>query len=247
MALHQSDAFVLHTYKLGEADQIVVLFTRAFGKLRVVARRHHQPRRHSASYCQPLMLLRAIVFGRPNQALYRMQSVDIVAPFRPLHEDFTLLRCGLYATELVDAATHEREPAPELFALLHAALEQLTHTAAPDVLLRLFEVRALMIMGYTPQLACCAHCGHVLQPHECTFSPRLGGLLCATCAPTTRQTVVVSPEALTYLRLAVANAAQPLCATSLEHAIQQDLERLLHAHLTACLGRELKSYAFLHL
>ena len=65
------------------------------------------------------MLLNAIVYGRPGQALYRMHSVDILQALRPLHEDFGLLRCGLYMTELIDVATHEREPAPELFALFH--------------------------------------------------------------------------------------------------------------------------------
>ena len=247
MALYQSDAFVLHTYKLGETDQIVVLFTRDFGKLRAVVRRSHSPRRSTAGYYQPLMLLSAIVFGRPGQPLYRMQSVDIVQAWRPLHEDFRLLRCGLYMTELIDVATHEREPAPELFALLHQSLEQLTRTADPVLLLRLFELRLLMATGYTPQLLYCAHCTSDLQPHACTFSPRLGGLLCSVCAATVRQTFTVSPEAIAYLRLAMQGEAAVPPPTPLTATAQQDLERLLHAHVTYCLGRELKSYAFLYL
>ncbi len=247
MALYRSDAFVLRTYKLGETDQIVVLFTRDFGKLRAVVRRSHSPRRYTAGYYQPLMLLNAIVFGRPGQPLYRMQSVDIVQALRPLHEDFNLLRCGLYITELIDVATHEREPVPELFALLQQSLEQLTQTADPVLLLRLFELRLLMVTGYTPQLLYCAHCTSDLQSHACTFSPRLGGLLCPACAATARQTFTVSPEAIAYLRRAMEGEAAVPLPTPLAATAQQDLERLLHAHLTFCLGRELKSYAFLHL
>lgn len=247
VALYRSAAFVLHTYKLGETDQIVVLFTRDFGKLRAVVRRSHSPRRYTASYYQPLMLLNAIVFGRPGQPLYRMQSVDIVQALRPLHEDFHLLRCGLYMTELIDVATHEREPVPELFALLHQSLEQLTQTADPGLLLRRFELRLAMATGYTPQLLYCAHCTGDLPPHACTFSPRLGGLLCSACAATARQTFTVSPEAIAYLRGAMEEEVDAPLPTPLAATVQQDLERLLHAHLTFCLGRELKSYAFLHL
>lgn len=247
MALYRSDAFVLHTYKLGEADQIVVLFTQDFGKLRAVARRSHSPRRHTASYYQPLMLLNAIVYGRPGQSLYRMHSVDILQAFRPLHEDFGLLRCGLYMTELIDVATHEREPALELFTLLHQGLEQLAQAPSPTMLLRLFELRLLMVIGYTPQLLSCAQCARDLHEPERTFSPRLGGILCAVCAATVRQTLTVSPEALTYLRLALAGASTVASLTPLAATTQQELEQLLHAHLTCCLGRELKSYAFLHL
>ena len=247
MALYRSNAFVLHTYKLGETDQIVVLFTQEFGKLRAVVRRSHSPRRHTASYYQPLMLLNAIVYGRPGQALYRMHSMDILQAFRPLHEDFGLLRGGLYMTELIDVATHEREPAPELFALLHQTLEQLAQASSPTTLLRLFELRLLTAIGYAPQLLYCAQCTRNLHEHERTFSPRLGGILCTACAATVRQTLTVSRAALTYLRLALEGDATVVPLTLLEATVQQELERLLHAHLTCCLGRELKSYAFLHL
>jgi DNA repair protein RecO (recombination protein O) len=247
VALYHSAAFVLHTYKLGETDQIVVLFTQDFGKLRVVARRSHSPRRHAASYYQPLMLLNAIVYGRPGQALYRMHSVDILQALRPLHEDFELLRCGLYMTELIDVATHEREPAPELFALFHQTLEQLLQTSDPMLLLRRFELRLLMAIGYTPQLLYCAQCARDLEAHANTFSPRLGGLLCLACTSTVRQTVTVSPEVLLYLRRVLAADPSVDSPTPLVATVQQELERLLHTHLTFCLGRELKSYAFLHL
>jgi DNA repair protein RecO (recombination protein O) len=187
------------------------------------------------------------VYGRPGQALYRMHSVDILQTLRPLHEDFGLLRCGLYMTELIDVATHEREPAPELFALFHQTLEQLTQTSDPTLLLRRFELRLLMAIGYTPQLLYCAQCTRDLEAQAHTFSPRLGGLLCTTCTTTSRQTLTVSSEALAYLRGALADDSTVEPSTPLAAPVQQELERLLHAHLTFCLGRELKSYAFLHL
>ena len=109
------------------------------------------------------------------------------------------------------------------------------------------DVEKLVCTGYTPQLLYCAHCTSDLPPHACTFSPPLGGLLCPVCAATAPQTFTVSPEAIAYLRRAMEAAADVPLPTPLAATAQQDLERLLHAHLTFCLGRELKSYAFLHL
>jgi DNA repair protein RecO (recombination protein O) len=245
--LYQSEAFVLRTYQLGETDQIVVFFTRDFGKLRAVARRSHSPRRHSASYYQPLMLLRTILFGRPAQPLYRINTVDIVSPLRVLHEDFELLRCGLYMTELLDVTTHEREPLPELFALFQLALEQLTHLTNPAPLLRRFELRLLEIMGYTPQLFYCARCAGQLRPHERTFSPTLGGLVCSACAPEVRHSMTISPATRAYLCAAIESEATTSPTMGLDATSQQELDKLLHLHLIARLGRELKSYAFLQL
>jgi hypothetical protein len=57
--------------------------------------------------------------------------------------------------------------------------------------------------------------------------------------------LTVTPETIAYLRHVMAGAPVPLLAP--DTSTPQELERLLHLHLTACLGRELKSYAFLHL
>lgn len=247
MALYHSEAFVLRTYKLGEADQIVVFFTPDYGKLRAVARRSRNMRRQTASYLQPLMLLRVILFGRPTQALHRINSVDIVHAFRPLREDFEAMRCGLYMTELVDVTTHEREPVPELFALLQQGLEQLTQAVHTHMLLRLFELRLLVALGYTPQLFWCARCARELPSQTTIFSPMLGGLLCPSCAVEVHQTLTVHPATLAYLRLLIASEAEPSLPLPDDPVVHQELEQVLHAHLTARLGRELKSYAFLHL
>jgi DNA repair protein RecO (recombination protein O) len=247
VALYRSDAFVLRTYKLGESDQIVVMFTKDYGKVRAVVRRSRSVRRQTASYYQPLMLLHAILFGRPTQSLHRINSVDIVRSFRTLREDFEAMRCGLYMTELIEVATREREPVPDLFALLYLGLEQLTQSPHPHMLLRLFELRLLGVLGYTPQLFMCARCACDISSAATTFSAVLGGLVCPPCAAQVQQTLTVHPETLAYLRMVLmgdADTALPLPGHAVVH---QELEQMLHAHLTACLGRELKSYAFLHL
>lgn len=247
MALYRSDAFVLRTYKLGESDQIVVLFTRDFGKLRVVARRNRRGHSRTAGHYQPLTRLHVIVYGRPTRSLYHTHSVDILRAFRVLHEDFNLLSCGLYMTELIDISTQDRQPAPELFALLDEALETLAgagQVPGPPMVLRHFEMSLLALSGYALQLTDCAHCGGELPPGAGSFNARAGGLVCAACA-VTRHTLKIGPAARDYLCGMVGHI--PLSDAVPDAATQHDLERLLHLHLTTCLGREIKSYPFLYL
>ena len=247
MPLYQSHAFVLRTYKLGESDQIVVFFTQQHGKIRAVARRSHGPRHRLSSYCQPLCLLNAILFGRPAQSLMRINSVDMIHPFRALHEDFTLLRSGLYLTELVDVATREHEPLPDLFALMRWGLNRLTEVKHPSLLLRCLEMHLLMLMGYTPQLIFCSSCMRDLPLADGRFSPRLGGLICTTCDLSVHRTIKVSGRAIEVLRQMIDNDSEASLERSYETEIEAELDQLLHAHLVARLGRELKSYAFLQL
>ncbi|ETX00922.1 MAG: hypothetical protein ETSY2_38155 [Candidatus Entotheonella gemina] len=171
----------------------------------------------------------------------------MIQPFRPLREDFTLMRCGLYMTELLDAATRDREPVPELFALLRQGLEQLTETSTPDTLLRLFELQLLMLIGYTPQLFACVRCARDLADYETAFSPAMGGLVCRSCMTNKQQAVTLSPQTLAYLRQGVMSGAESVPLLPDDAEVCQEIETVLHQHLTARLGRELKSYAFLHL
>jgi DNA repair protein RecO (recombination protein O) len=143
--------------------------------------------------------------------------------------------------------THEREPLQELFALFQLALEQLLQTTNTALLLRQFELRLLGMIGYTPQVLYCARCASELRPQHRTFSPVLGGLLCSTCAPEVRHTLLISPATRAYLCSVIDSTATEFPAVTLDTRAQQELETLLHLHLTARLGRELKSYAFLHL
>ena len=247
MPLYRSDAFVLRTYKLGESDQIVVLFTRDFGKLRVVARRNRRGHSRTAGHYQPLTRLHVIIYGRPTRSLYHTHSIDIVQAFRVLHEDFNLLSCGLYMTELIDISTQDRQPAAELFALFDEALEALAQagqTSETPMVLRHFEMSLLTLSGYALQLNECAHCGRELTPGACGYNARAGGLVCATCA-VTRHTLKVGRAACEYLRGMMGYI--PLPDAPPDGATQRELERLLHLHLTTCLGREIKSYPFLYL
>ena len=247
MALYRSDAFVLRTYKLGEADQIVVFLTEDYGKVRAVARRSRSAKRQTASYYQPMTLLHAIFFGRPSQELHRVNSVDMIEPFRALREDFTLMRCGLYMTELLDAATRDREPVAELFDLLRQGLEQLTETTTPETLLRLFELQLLMLIGYTPELFACVRCAKDLAAYETAFSPAMGGLVCRACTTDRQHTMALRAETVAYLRQGVMSGAEAAPPLPQESEVSQEIETVLHRHLTTRLGRELKSYAFLHL
>ena len=247
MALYRSDAFVLRRYKLGESDQIVVLFTRDYGKLRVVAHRNRRGHSRTAGHYQPLVRLHVIAYGRPTRSLYHTHSVDIARAFRVLHQDFNLLSCGLYMTELIDISTQDRQPAPELFALFDEALEALARpeqTPEAPMVLRHFEMSLLTLSGYALQLSECAHCGGELPSGACGYNARAGGLVCATCAAT-RHTLKIGRAACSYLRGMMGHI--PLPETLPDTAAQQDLERLLHLHLTTCLGREIKSYPFLYL
>jgi DNA repair protein RecO (recombination protein O) len=72
MPLHAAEALILRTYKLGEADRIVVFLTADRGKRRGVAKGARKPRSRFAGGLEPLTRGRVEYFERERRELVRL-------------------------------------------------------------------------------------------------------------------------------------------------------------------------------
>jgi DNA repair protein RecO (recombination protein O) len=67
--LYTADALILRTYKLGEADRIVVFLTRDRGKKRGVAKGARRPRSRFVGALEPLTEARVAYFEKERREL----------------------------------------------------------------------------------------------------------------------------------------------------------------------------------
>jgi len=77
MALKESEAIVLRTYPLREADLLVTLFTRLEGKVHGVARSAKKSKRRFGGALEPLTCVRAYYEDREGQELARLDSCEV--------------------------------------------------------------------------------------------------------------------------------------------------------------------------
>jgi DNA repair protein RecO (recombination protein O) len=169
---------VLRTYRLGEADRIVVLMTQGEGKVRAVAKGVRKTKSRFGGRLEP--------FTHVDLSLYRGRELDIITqaevvdPFRSLREDYDRVVVGTAMLEAVDQVAQEREGAVRVFLLLVRALRALdVGPREPAVLLDAFLLRLMALEGYRPALGECAGCGRSGDLRA--FSTIRGGALCATC------------------------------------------------------------------
>src|ERR671918_49422 len=78
MPLHTADALVLRTYKLGEADRIVVFLTRDRGKKRGVAPNARKSRKRFGAALEPLTEVRVAYFEREQRELVGLNYAEPV-------------------------------------------------------------------------------------------------------------------------------------------------------------------------
>src|SRR5271167_4591892 len=128
MSVLTSEAVVLRTWPVHEADLIVSFFTRDYGRLKGMAKAALKSRKRFGGALEPMTLARAWFAEKPRQELVRLDQLEIVrSPLSAPVDQARMSVLSFYA-ELLDEALPERDPQEAVFRLLVSVLEQ-THVA----------------------------------------------------------------------------------------------------------------------
>ena len=239
MPLHTADALVLRTYKLGEADRIVVFLTADRGKRRGVAKGARRPRSRFGGGLEPLTRVRTTYFEHERRDLVRLRQVE------PLSSPLTSGRAEAllyvsYFAELIDEWAPEADPNDRLFRLGSGVATALAGGEPVESLARYFEFWLLRLQGVYPSLTACRRCGGVLEGGALRLSPRLDGLLCAHCAGA-GEGAPLSAAALGFLHAARTTPPDALSGIALPAQAGRELAAAHRRMLAAHLDKELKS------
>lgn len=232
MALYRDEAVVLRTYKLGEADRIVVLYTRGRGKVRAVAKGVRRTRSKFGSRLEPASLVQLQLYEGRNLDI--VTQAERVEPLANLRADLDSYGRASIVLEAVDQITADGEPNPALYKLLTGALRELDQSRNVLVV-PAFAAKLLILEGVQPMVDACVACGSTedlvtLQLHE-------GGVFCRQCR---RGGQPISEPARQALWLLFnGRVRQVLDATT--EAVGQELEMLAARMIEQHIERRLQS------
>ncbi len=177
MALRETEAIVLRTYPLREADLLVTLFTRAEGKVRGVARSAKKSKRRFGGALEPLTYVRAFYDVRERQELARLDACEVLES--PLASEVSYPRAVAlgHIAELLDELLPDHESNDAIFRLTLSVLHVLT---GPDVWMPVtyFELWLTRLVGFLPELTECTVCGRNLNGSRAYFHALADGLMC---------------------------------------------------------------------
>lgn len=242
MPLYSADALVLRTYKLAEADRIVVFFTRDRGKKRGVAQSARRTRSRFTGALEPLTEVRVAYFEKEQRELVSLNYAEPVrSPMSTPNPE--ALGYSAYFAELLDATTVDADADERLYRLGAATLEALTQGGPMAPLARYFECWVLRLQGvYPPDLAC-AECGRDFETADGAFLAIDGhGFVCRACHGAQGiEDRFLSAQALAFVR--GARHVKPSQADGLgaSEAVLRELEAAHRAILGVHLDRQLKS------
>jgi DNA repair protein RecO (recombination protein O) len=232
VSLYRDNGVVLRTYRLGEADRIVVMLTAGRGKVRAVAKGVRRTKSRFGSRLEPASNVSLLIYeGRELDIVSQAETLE---PFRAVREDLDRMTDAMALLEAVDQVAQEREAAPQLYQMLVGALRRLTQEPSP-LLVAGFYWKLLSLEGAQPLLDECAMCSTPSSSGELVaFDLGQGGALCRSC----RRGRPISAAALAVVRRilggdlagALREPHSPLTSEVSDHAtwaLEQHLERRL--------------------
>jgi DNA repair protein RecO (recombination protein O) len=236
---YRVEAVVLRRVDFGEADRVLVLYTRERGKLPVVAK---GVRRMSSRMAGHLEL-----FTQSELMLAKGANLDVVTQaesrnsFRAVREDLTRTSTAYLIAELTDALTEEALEQPELFDLLTATLRALGTTDDPRLVAAHYQLRLLDVAGFRPVLMRCVMCQAELAPGRNAFSAFLGGALCPRCGPGEPSARPIDTDVLKVLRNLQRAGLPGSVRFRVPELVMREVERILRDLIERHTERRLRS------
>src|ERR671923_3007419 len=210
---YKTEAIVLRSFRLGEADRVLHLYTLERGRVGVVAKGIRRTKSRFGARLEPLSHVELVLHEGTGE-LHTVTGVELLHAHRAAREDSYRLGVGFVALEAMLRLFPEQEANPRAFEALTRFLDLLDEAesrngerAATDPLVLSFQLKLLWLSGYLPHLTSCAECG--AERGLVGYSPRAGGAVCSNCRGD--DAISLSPAGLggieTLLRTPLADAA----------------------------------------
>ena len=238
MPLHAAEALILRTYKLGEADRIVVFLTADRGKRRGVAKGARRSRSPFSGALEPMTRGRVAYFERERRELVRLRYVEPVCSPLTSPSAESLAHVGYFA-ELIDEWAPEADPNEKLFRLGAAVVESFAAGLPVERLARYFEFWLLRLQGVYPPISACSRCGGDLSAGGCLVT---GGTLACVRCETPGEGGGLSAAAIAFLQAVRTAAPAGLVDVELPPQADRELTRVHQRLIRTHLERELKSF-----
>ncbi len=182
MPVRETEAIILRTYPLNEADKIVSFLSREGGRRRGVAKNARRSVKRFGAALERLSHVRVRYFEQESRDLVRLESCELIQSFFELQSDYDSGVASSYIAELCEQLLPEHEANDAYFRLVLLVMNEIRRGSGIWRPLTYFDLWAVALGGFLPALDACSRCGAPIEPAEpAWFRYQSHGLRCKVC------------------------------------------------------------------
>ena len=183
MSITETEALILRTYNLAEADKIVVCLSRSAGLIRGVAKNCRKLKNRFGASLEPFTVINLTYFEKENKELVSFSQTEILRSRFNLSSDAAVLTGFSYMGDLLMDFSPPRQANDNLYRMALACFEAVSQTPADlEWVLRYFEVWLLKLEGFLPDLRACASCENTFAGEEPIYLGSDLSVRCVRCS-----------------------------------------------------------------
>jgi DNA repair protein RecO (recombination protein O) len=202
---YKTEAVVLRSFRFGEADRVLHLYTLDRGRVGALAKGVRKTKSRFGARLEPLSHVELLLHQGSGE-LQTVTGVELVRSHHAAREQQYRLGVGLVGAEAMLRLFTEQEANPRAFQALTRFLDLLDELPPAatrpslDPLALSFQLKLLWVSGYLPHLTSCAECGSETQALV-GYSPKAGGAVCREC---NADALALSPAGITGIEALLA-------------------------------------------
>ncbi|UCD55803.1 MAG: DNA repair protein RecO [Candidatus Omnitrophota bacterium] len=235
MAVQKTQGFILKREDVRETSLALTIYTRDFGKLKLISKGVRSPDQRFVSAYELFALDDIVFYERKKKNFFLLSQCELINFFPKVRESLERISCAAYFVELLNSVTQLGDKNFKLYELLLNCLELLSGKASPKRVTRIFEIKLLSLLGFMPGIKSCVNCDRKLEKAKSRFSLSLGGALCETCFARDKNARSILAGTINFM----------------SHIADLPFDRIRHVKVAGRVGKEverlLKSFIGYHL
>ena len=238
MSLFETEALILRTYNLAEADKIVVCLSRSAGLIRGVAKNCRKLKNRFGASLEPFTLINLTYFEKENKELVSFSHTEILRSRFNLSSDPAVMSGFSYMGDLLMDFSPPRQANDNLYRMALACFEAVSQKPADlEWVLRYFEVWLLKLEGFLPDFRGCASCQNGFDREEPIYLGADLSLRCVKCSQARGRAIAksVHQQLRTTEKLSPAKFAEE--AREVPVATRKELAQLTYQIISRVLER----------
>jgi DNA repair protein RecO (recombination protein O) len=180
MPLKESEAIVLHSMPLGEADRLVSFLSRTEGRLKGVARGARRVKSQFGSTLEPLSYIRIWFYERESRELVRINQCELLESFYEAQRDYSTGIALALISEIVELVLPEHEATDPMFRLVLMVSREIALGKEVWLSLAYFAIWTVRLSGWLPSFARCQNCGGEFGQRG-AYMMMNGEMVCINC------------------------------------------------------------------